>query len=587
MRIYDGRDSFYQWDSNQKVVHNFKVGDEVHFFNMRQPTALTVRAYQLNNEVVADVPNILLQSSYPIYIYWMNLNDNGQFTKEEFTVNVNQRPKPSGYIYTETEVLSYEYLDARISEIEQNGVSSEQISSAVGDYLEKNPITGGASPEEIALIHQNKQDIEKLSTNKLDADELPTAVNEALAQAKASGEFDGADGTPGKDGTDGVSATHKWSGTVLTVTSASGTSSADLKGEPGKDGEPGQPGADGKDYVLTEADKQEIAEQAAGMVEPYAPDLTGYATEAYVDETAEALRGEIPVTQIEYLAHLPEFISTHSVILVSRTSHNPTGTNWTGTLIVTRGYFNYGVYDFSAIDGAGACYQGAVNLRDNSINLTLVDSLESKATKEYVDEAVGNVDIPTALPNPNALTFTGAATGTYDGSAPLTVNIPEGGGGGTGGGSSGTWELIGEVTSDGAGNSNGIYVPIDFTQYKEVFIEAWIAANVIHRVLMSSSTAWYNGQILNTNSTVGGDFGGTSNPRNENVLAQTIIHNICGELKPFSSWCSGYAGGGKSVLQVSHARTTYLATSYSYIRMDTNNNGAVAEGNWLKVWGCK
>lgn len=34
----------------------------------------------------------------------------------------------------------------------------------------------------------------------------------------------------------------------------------------------------------------------------------------------------------------------------------------------------------------------------------------------------------TTFPNPNAITFTGAATGKYDGSAPLTVNIPEGGG---------------------------------------------------------------------------------------------------------------------------------------------------------------
>ena len=33
-------------------------------------------------------------------------------------------------------------------------------------------------------------------------------------------------------------------------------------------------------------------------------------------------------------------------------------------------------------------------------------------------------DIPSALPNPNALTFTGAVTGTYDGSAAKTVNIP-------------------------------------------------------------------------------------------------------------------------------------------------------------------
>lgn len=38
-------------------------------------------------------------------------------------------------------------------------------------------------------------------------------------------------------------------------------------------------------------------------------------------------------------------------------------------------------------------------------------------------------EIPTALPNPNALTFTGAVTGSYDGSAAVTVEIPSGGGG--------------------------------------------------------------------------------------------------------------------------------------------------------------
>ena len=41
--------------------------------------------------------------------------------------------------------------------------------------------------------------------------------------------------------------------------------------------------------------------------------------------------------------------------------------------------------------------------------------------KTMIDAAV---DIPTTLPNPNALTFTGAVTGSYDGSAPISVNIP-------------------------------------------------------------------------------------------------------------------------------------------------------------------
>ena len=40
-------------------------------------------------------------------------------------------------------------------------------------------------------------------------------------------------------------------------------------------------------------------------------------------------------------------------------------------------------------------------------------------------------DTPTKLPNPNSITFTGAVNETYDGSSPVTVNIPTGGGGGS------------------------------------------------------------------------------------------------------------------------------------------------------------
>lgn len=43
-----------------------------------------------------------------------------------------------------------------------------------------------------------------------------------------------------------------------------------------------------------------------------------------------------------------------------------------------------------------------------------------------VKNAGNYLQIPTTLPNPNALTFTGAVTGTYDGSEAVTINIPEG-----------------------------------------------------------------------------------------------------------------------------------------------------------------
>ena len=70
------------------------------------------------------------------------------------------------------------------------------------------------------------------------------------------------------------------------------------------------------------------------------------------------------------------------------------------------------LYTAPGADGKSA-YQYAV---DGGYTGTETEFAEKLAT-----------DIPNALPNPNALTFTGAVTGSYDGSAPLSVNIPSGG----------------------------------------------------------------------------------------------------------------------------------------------------------------
>lgn len=62
-----------------------------------------------------------------------------------------------------------------------------------------------------------------------------------------------------------------------------------------------------------------------------------------------------------------------------------------------------------------------------------VDAGKLLQVGEDGNAAWGN-KLPTALKNPQALTFTGAATGTYDGSEALTITIPEGGSGGSSGG---------------------------------------------------------------------------------------------------------------------------------------------------------
>ena len=56
-----------------------------------------------------------------------------------------------------------------------------------------------------------------------------------------------------------------------------------------------------------------------------------------------------------------------------------------------------------------------------------IDNLKTtlNAIKYLLTNYPKKKDIPTKLPNPNPLTFTGAVTGSYDGSEALTVEIPE------------------------------------------------------------------------------------------------------------------------------------------------------------------
>lgn len=126
-------------------------------------------------------------------------------------------------------------LRAEIEHIRQNPVAIEQIEAAVAAYLEENPISGSDPSQNVDLTgYATERYVQEFAqprgdyltehqdiSGKLDADKLPEAVNDALAQAKASGAFDGTDG---------------------------------------QDGAPGADGKDGADYVLTDADKAEIAE---------------------------------------------------------------------------------------------------------------------------------------------------------------------------------------------------------------------------------------------------------------------------------------------------------------------------------------
>lgn len=108
--------------------------------------------------------------------------------------------------------------------------------------------------------------IDGLTSGKLDANKLPEAINTALSQAKASGEFDGADGADGSNGKDGTSVTVKSvsesaaDGGDNVVTFSDGKTITIKNGRKGGDGPAGADGktpVKGTDYY-TAADKAEM-----------------------------------------------------------------------------------------------------------------------------------------------------------------------------------------------------------------------------------------------------------------------------------------------------------------------------------------
>lgn len=129
-KIADGREHFYQWDINRQVLVSDPTLDEVHFSNKAEELALVVAV----KDGIAEVPNILLQQGFTLRVYAVE----GDITLYEEYFEVIARPKPSNYVYTETEVKSYEYLEKKLNEIEEKGFSEETVGNAVEGWLEEN-----------------------------------------------------------------------------------------------------------------------------------------------------------------------------------------------------------------------------------------------------------------------------------------------------------------------------------------------------------------------------------------------------------------------------------------------------------------
>ena len=192
------------------------------------------------------------------------------------------------------------------------------------------------------------------------------------------------------------------------------------------------------------------------------------------------------------------------------------------------------------------------------------------------------------LPNPNALTFTGAVTGTYDGSAPLSVKIPSGGGG-TGGGDD-VFELIGEATSSGVSDTVGLTIPFDGSLYKTIIAYAYnLPAGNNKRIIIRKTKAWYDGSPLGWNSMSDTYLTSMTNMNNTWSFFGAAI-DVGGKLFTFGA-AEANSNGGHGYFRFwpqNGALPTLSLSNCKFISLDCNSNSEILpDGCSLVVWGVR
>lgn len=194
---------FVQWDTDRQIKVEGAEGEwKAHFYTDCLDAALVVPH---DDDGIVDVPNTLLMRTCPITVAIYRQDTPGEEGRTVYmqTIRIQPRVMPEDYRYEE----NVGYIDwiAKASEVEAYiealrglkesgafdgvGISSARIDSAGhliliktdGTEIDAGKIPGGGGGD-------------------VDPEEIRRIVNEALEEAKDSGEFDGPKGDPGERG---------------------------------------------------------------------------------------------------------------------------------------------------------------------------------------------------------------------------------------------------------------------------------------------------------------------------------------------------------------------------------------------------
>lgn len=271
LTLNDGRSELWQWDTGRTLAVDADCS-QVHFSNKVFGRSIDVDVV----DGAAIIPDVLLQTDKDLNVWaFVGTAENG-YTKISKTFKVNRRNKPADYVFTPPEQTTLAELSGRLDRIEESQ-DPDAIKNAVEDYLEQNPVeapvdsvngkTGAVqlTAADVGAIayetdptvpewakQPQKPTYTAAEVGAISQGDLQEATNEALAQAKASGEFDGPQGPAGPKGDTGDTGPQGIQGP------------AGPKGDPGEQGLQGIQGPKGDTGATGPAGQSAYAAAQAG-----------------------------------------------------------------------------------------------------------------------------------------------------------------------------------------------------------------------------------------------------------------------------------------------------------------------------------
>ena len=236
IKLADGRGLLYQWDTGRQVECD---AEQVHFSNHHYGTSIDVDVQ--NGK--ATIPNQLLTSAMPLKAWAWVKDSNGEYTKEEQIFIVEKRNKPSDYVYTPTEIKTWQDLQNQIGDLNNlttthkdnlvNAINDAALGGGGGSVDSVNGKTGAVvlTAEDISydndntvyqLLSQYLKDFETVGNALTTLEEKShTHANkntlDLLSDSNGKLQYNGSDvgfkgdkGDPGSDGKTPVKGTDYW-----------------------------------------------------------------------------------------------------------------------------------------------------------------------------------------------------------------------------------------------------------------------------------------------------------------------------------------------------------------------------------------